>query len=179
MAIICAVYDAETSKTWLGCNSGSLTGDTIMPEHGTKWLRFTSWAIAFAGTGIARDLLEIERPKFPNQTTDIGQVASFIRTAFAKHEFGTIDDGARAYSITGLIAHSEGALYSLDRRLAISKIPDGAMWACGSGMAYALGADSGLKIKGFNTQERIETAVLAAIDLDSGCPGEPIVESLG
>ena len=179
MTIICALYDADASKVWLGCNSGSLIGDTVMPEHGTKWLRFTSWAIAVSGSGIARDLLETERAKFPNQTTDINQITAFVRTAFSKYDFGEMSEGAKDYDVSGLIAHSSGALYHLDRRLSIAKIPEGAMWACGSGMEFALGADLALKIKGFDAQERMETAVLTAIDLDSGCPGEPVIENLG
>ena len=179
MTIICAIYDADAGKFWLGCNSGNLVGDTVMPEHGTKWLRFTNWAIAISGLGVAHDVLEIERSKFPNQTTDVSQVTSFIRTAFAKYEFGEIESGAKDYDISGLIAHSGGALYHVDRRLAVSRIPAGVMWACGSGMEFALGADIALKTKGFSAEERMETAVLTAVDLDSGCPGEPIVESFG
>ena len=179
MTILCAVYDADARKFWLGCNSGGLVGDTILPEHGTKWLRFTKWAVAVSGLGIVRDLLEAERAKFPNQSSDISQVSNFIRTTFGKYEFGEMSEGAKDYDICGLIAHSEGTLHHLDRRLSASRIPQGAMWACGSGMEFALGADMALKTKGFSAQERIETAVLAAIDLDSGCPGEPIVESFG
>ncbi len=179
MTIICATYDANAGKVWLGCDSGSLIGDMIAPEHRTKWLRFTGWALAFSGGGIAHDALETERAKFPNQTTDISQVTSFIRTAFAKYDLGETNNGAKEYNVSGLIAHSSGDLYNVDARLAVRRIPEGTMWACGSGMKFALGADIALKIKGFSPQERMETAVLTAIDLDSGCLGEPIVERFG
>lgn len=179
MTIICAVYDADASKFWLGCNSGNLVGDTIIPKHGTKWLRFTNWAIAISAPGVAHDALEIERAKFPNQTEDVAQVTSFIRTSFTKHELGEINNGAKDYDVSILIAHTSGTFYNLDTRLAINSIPEGAMWAAGSGKEFALGADIALKTKGFSPQDRIETAVLAAIDLDSGCPGEPLIESFG
>ena len=179
MTIICALYDNDAGKFWLGCNSGSLVGDTVIPEHRTKWLRYTNWAIAVAGRGVAHDALEMERAKFPNQTSEISQVTNFIRTAFAKYDIGEMSDGAKDFEVSGLIAHAGGGLYNVDTRLAVSRIPEGAMWACGSGMEFALGADAALKTKGFNAQDRMETAVLAAIDLDSGCPGEPIIESFG
>lgn len=179
MTIICALYDAAESKVWLGCNSASLVGETIVPDHRTKWLRFTNWAIAVSGRGVAHDVLEAERAKFPNQTSDIAQVMGFIRTAFGKYELGEMSDGAKDYDVCGLIAHTGGALYAFDTRLALSRIPEGTMWACGSGMDFALGADMAMKSKGYSAQERIETAILAAIDFDSGCPGEVIVESFG
>ena len=179
MTIICAIYEAEARKFWLGSNSGTLIGDTITPEHRTKWLRFANWAVAISGRGIAHDALEMERAKFPNQSGDVAQVTAFTRPALAKFDIGEMDEGAKDYGVSGLIAHSGGALYSLDTRLAVSRIPEGAMWACGSGMEFALGADMALRTKNFPPRERIETAVFAAIDLDSGCPGEPIVESFG
>ncbi len=179
MTIICAINDANAGKVWLGCDSGCLIEDTIVPEHRTKWLRFTGWALAFAEGGIAHDALEAERAKFPNQSKDISQVTSFIRTAFAKYDLGETRNGAKEFNVSGLIAHSSGELYNIDARLAVSRIPEATMWACGSGMKYALGADAALKVKGFSPQERIETSVFTAIDFDRGCLGEPIVESLG
>ncbi|MEL6360813.1 MAG: hypothetical protein AAFR21_06975 [Pseudomonadota bacterium] len=179
MTIICAVYDADARQVWLGCNSGSLVGDTIMPEHRTKWLRFANWAVAISGRGVASDIIELERAKFPNQSSDVSQVTSFLREAFRKHDLGEMDGGAKDYDISGLIAHSSGDLYHVDTRLAVSTIPQGVMWACGSGMDFALGAENAMKTKGFSAQERLETAVLTAMDLDSGCPGEPIIENFG
>ena len=179
MTIICAIYDADAGKFWLGCDSGNLIDNTVMPEHQTKWLRFANWAVALAGLGVAKDVLETERPKFPNQTTDIGQVTSFIRAAFTKYDLGEVKGGARDYGICGLIAHTDGALYSVDARLAVNHIPAGSLWACGSGMRFALGADSALKLKGFTPEDRIGTAVFSAIDLDSACTGEPMIEIFG
>ena len=179
MTIICAISDPAANKVWLGCNSGSLIGDVILPHHGTKWLRFTNWAVALSGAGVAHDILNLERAKFPNQTTDINQVITFIRASFAKNELGEAKEGSKFYDVSGLIAHSSGELYGFDNRLALSRIPDDTMWASGSGMEFALGADAALKNKGFPAEERIEIAVLTAIDLDCGCPGEPMIESLG
>lgn len=177
MTIICALYDGTERTFWLGCNSGSLVGDTILPEHRTKWLRFANWALAISGRGVAHDAVEAERGKFPNQTEDVAQVMSFIRTAFGKYDIGEMDGGAKDYDVSGLIVHSAGALYDFDNRLSVSRIPEGTMWARGSGMEFALGADLAMKNKGFGPQERLESAVLTAIDLDSGCPGEPIIEN--
>ena len=179
MTIICAVYDADARKFLLGCNSGALLGEVVLPEHGTKWLRFANWAIALSGRGVARDAVDMERAKFPNQTSDISQIVSFLRAALLKFDLGETRDGAKDFDISALVAHSGGDLFHLDSRLAVSRIPRGVMWAEGSGMDYALGAEAALKTKGFSPQERLETAVLTAIDLDSGCPGEPIIETFG
>ena len=179
MTIVCAIYDTDAGKVWLGCNSSQLLNGTVMPEHKTKWLRFTNWAVAFSTSGIAHDVLETERAKFPNQTSEISQVMSFIRTAFDKFGLGETKDGVRDYNVSGLVAHTSGAIFNVDTRLSVSRIPEGTMWACGSGMEFALGADGVLKLKGFSVQERIESAVFTAIDLDSRSPGEPIIESIG
>ncbi|MEL6507705.1 MAG: hypothetical protein AAFR29_08725 [Pseudomonadota bacterium] len=177
MTIVCALYDDDNRRFWLGCNSGSLVGKTILPEHQTKWLRFANWALALSGAGIAVNAVAAERAKFPNQTEDVNQVIAFLRAAFAKYDMGEMEGNAKDYDVSGLLVHNQGAFYDVDTRLSTSKIPTGALWARGSGMEYALGADMALKLKGFTPQERLETAVLTAIDLDSGCPGEPIVES--
>ena len=178
MTVVCAVYDAEAAKFWLGSNSGRLAGETITPEHRSKWIKFASWAVAVTGKGGAADVLTAERAKFPNQTSDVAQVIAFIRAAFDKYEVGAATQGGKNYAVTGLIARSGGELYAFDEYLSVSRIPSEALWACGSGMKFALGADMALKLKGFTAQERIETAILSAIDLDSSSPGEPIVEAL-
>ena len=176
MTIICALYDSSQDQFWLGSNSGSLIGDTILPEHKSKWVRLADWALATTGRGPIPEIFVAERAKFPNQSDDVNQVLHFMRDALEKYQIGEKDDGFQDFGFSGLLVHRTGQYFEFDSKLAITAIPQDILWARGSGMDFALGADHAAKLGNFPPEKRVEFALDAAVALDSACPGEAIVE---
>jgi ATP-dependent protease HslVU (ClpYQ) peptidase subunit len=154
-----------------------MIGSTLLPEDASKWSRFSSWAIATSGKGLAQDALESQRAKFPNQTDEVQQIVKWMAEAFEKAKLGEVDDGAKDYHMTALLVHSSGLVYDVDSALSVAKIPENTLWARGSGMEFALGADVSSRRAGFAADERMECALEAAISLDADCPGKPIIEN--
>ncbi len=177
MTILCALFDQRENCFWLGCNGSALVGQTRLPEKRSKWLRLADWAIAFTGSGIADMAIISERPKFPSHSEDVQQIISFLLTTFEKYNIGEKEEGHQDFNLSGLLVHKSGLLFDVDSRLSVSAIPQGTLWARGSGMDFALGADEVAKKWGISAEERIEFAVQAAIDLDAECPGDVMIEN--
>ncbi|MGV6800382.1 MAG: hypothetical protein ACWA5L_00475 [bacterium] len=172
MTILCALYDKDEEKVWLGSNIGNLLGSTISPEQNSKWNKFSDWAIGCSGQRAAADLFVKERAKFPTQTDEASMVIQFMREVFDKYSIGESKDGYKEYGISGILAHRSGLIYDYNSNLTLSQIPENTFWARGSGMEYALGADVISKMVNFSAEQRISNALMAAIDLDVDCTGE-------
>lgn len=177
MTIVCALYDPKEATFWLGCNSSALIGQTKLPENRSKWIRLADWSIALTGAGFAEAAIKAERPKFPNTTDDVQKVIEFLLATFDKFNIGEKEEGYTDFSLSGLLVHKSGLFFDLDSRLSVSPIPEGILWARGTGMEYALGADEVSKQRDIPADERIEYAVKAALALDTECPGDVLIEN--
>lgn len=177
MTIVCALFDPGEEKFHLGSNSASMVGSTILPESETKWARFSDWAIAVTGPGLADNAMKAERAKFPTQTDDINKVMQFMRAVMEKYAIGEKEEGYQNFGFSGLLVHRSGLFYDMDSKMALSPIPPDTLWARGSGMEFALGADEVSKLVNFSPEKRIKYAVTAAVTLDCDCPGEVITET--
>ena len=177
MTIICAYRDSKAGKTWLGSNSRALVGDTIISGDLSKWSFYGDWAIAFSGRGITTDVIAADEKQFPKKSDSIHEVVAFIRKSLRAADIGKEDEeGAMDFATSGLIVHSDGRIYDVDGHLSVAPINADALWACGSGMEYALGAAHVLAGHGLSIREIVLKSLEAAISLDSGCPGTPIIE---
>lgn len=180
MTIICALSDRITGEVWLGCNDGTMVGETRLPSVMSKWLRFGDWALGVSGIGLAYNVLEMSAEKFPLDAQSPLDVILHIKTAFADFDLGNKEDGevALSYDLSCLLAHGDGRVWDMDLRLATDEVPAGTLWARGSGMDFALGADFPLRQGEHSSEDRVRNAVEAAIFYDTGCPGQAIVERL-
>jgi len=180
MTVICALSDVTTGAVWLGCNDAMTIGDTRMPGGLSKWLRFGDWAIGISGIGLANNILRMKGETFSVEAQSPLDVVLHLKAAFADFDFGNKDQGdaATSYDASFLLAHCDGRVWDIDSWLGIDEIPAGTLWARGSGMEFALGADFSLRQTSASTEDRIHNAVEAAIFYDTGCPGRPIVEHL-
>ena len=181
MTVICALSDATSKEVWLGCNDGITLGDTRMPGvQQTKWRSFGGWALGMAGSPLFSDLLETVRDDFPTKDVSPAAIIRFMKAVFDDRELGTRDDddSATNYSFSAILARRDGRIWDVDSYLAIAELQPGTLWARGSGMEYALGADFPLAGCDVTPEERIRNAVEAAIYYDTGCPGEAIIEQL-
>lgn len=180
MTVICALCDPATREVWLGCNSGSTVGQMRLPSASSKWLTFGDWAVAISGIGVTFDILKMSGEHFPGDTTSPLDVVRYLRAVFADFDHGSKDDGevAMSYDLTSVLAHRDGRIWDMDFRLALDEVPPGTLWARGSGMEFALGADFPMRGTGAAAEDRVRNAVEAALFFDTGCPGEAIVTLL-
>lgn len=176
MTIICAYRDQKSSRTILGCNSRALVGDTVIPGDRSKWDRYGRWMISFTGRGIMSDTINASRADFPVDSESIFEIVQHIRRLFRDAEIGKEDDGAIDFDTSGLIVSQWGAIYDVDCRLSVDEINPNTLWASGSGMEYALGAAHASAVYDLPPEDLVRAAVEAAIALDSGCPGSPVIE---
>ena len=178
MTIICALYDEQKDEIWLGCNDRATIGDSPAPASASKWLQFGDWAIGVSGDGVYEQFLQLSVDKFPRDTDDPLKVFEFLRKTYEHFNLGQTKDNAStpSYGGDGLLVHRSGGIWDFDSGLALSPVPAGRLWGCGSGVDYALGADFVMAPKDFSARDRVLNAVNAAIALDVGCPGEAMIE---
>ena len=177
MTILCALYDPEAGDVWLGCNDKATIGDTPSPAASTKWLTFGDWAIGLSGDSVYEQYLQLVGEGFPEHSANVLDIFKFLRETFDEYGLGRQKEGdcATSYSVDGLIVNRSGRIWDFDHQLALSEVPAGRLWACGSGVDYALGADFAMNGAGKSAQERVTYAVGAAIALDISCPGAALV----
>lgn len=181
MTVICALSDPQTKDVWIGCNDGVRVGDTQIPNAKCiKWFQFGGWAIGLTGSPITFNLLEFKRERFPVEETCPLNIVEFLRALLNESDVGNRDedDPAKSYPNTLLLAHCDGRIWDADRFLTIDEVPSGTLWARGSGMEYALGADFPLASQNLSCEARIRNAVEAAIFYDIYCPSRPFVKKL-
>ena len=181
MTVICALSDKSSRAIWLGCNDGVTMGDTRM--HGVcepKWQQFGCWALGIAGSPLLGDVLETVRDDIPDNDASPSVIIQFLRVRFDECELGNRDEGdtSTSYPCSAILAHRDGRIWDVDSYLAIAALQPGTLWARGSGMEYALGADFPLASSNVTAEERVRNAIHAAIHYDTGCPGKAIVERL-
>ena len=178
MTIICALYDPSDQEIWLGCNDRATIGDTPSPGEASKWLKFGKWAVGLTGDeSVYEQYLLIASDKFPRDTDNVLSVFNFLHTTYHDFNLGQQrgSDTSNSYGLDGILVHSSGRIWDFDNHLALSEVPAGRLWGCGSGVDYALGADY-VAPENMDARARVERAVEAAIALDIACPGKPLIE---
>ena len=179
MTIICAIHDASLNETWIGCNDLATIGDSPAPGSDSKWLKFGDWAIGVSGDeSVYGQYLLLAQENFPRATSSVLEVFEFMRATYDKYNLGQQkgNDTAMSYGVDGILVHASGKIWDFDYTLALSEVPAGRLWGCGSGVDYALGADHVMAQGDYGPRERVLKAVETAIALDIGCPGKPLIE---
>lgn len=179
MTIICALNDESGDKVWVGCNDRATIGDSPAPASASKWLHFGGWLVGLSGDeSVYEQFLLINEDKFPATSDKVLDVFQFMRSVYDDLSLGQQKGGdtTPSYGVDGILVHQSGRMWDFDSRLALSEVPSGRLWACGSGVDYALGADHALQGEGLSAKERVARAVEAAIALDIGCPGEILLQ---
>ena len=178
MTIICALHDSAKGGTWIGANTGSTVADTPLPSHDRKWLLHGHWALGLAGDGRAFTLLEAECEALFDGLEEPYELTQRIRRAFDDAGIKDPDKASVPAYGQAMILATAKAVYDLDSALAHSPIADGRLWARGSGMDFALGADHALADLDLPAETRVKKAVEAAMANDVFCPGELFLHKL-
>lgn len=159
--------------TWLGYNDGATIGDTVLAGCLHPWLFFGDWALGISGQSSQQSLLNAEIGRLTELDGDEEKVALLVREILTDQGNFAFDDdaGVREFNIWSILAHINGDIFDLDSRLSLTPIPEGKLWARGSGTDFALGADFVLADLQLSPEERIRKATEAAIAGDVYCAG--------
>lgn len=172
MTIITALFDG--TNTWLGYNDGATIGDTVLASVMKPWLLFGSWALGVTGESAQQDILELNIDRLQDTGTNPLIVTNKLRTIFTDYGHMSNDENAApSFKIWCILAHRDGRIWDIDAHLAITLIPQGMLWARGSGTDFALGADTILQGLDISQEDRIIKATNAAITSDVYCAGDP------
>jgi len=176
MTIITAL--ADESSIWLGNNNAVSMGET--PITGLDpWLKFGDWALGVTGNSFQQDFLESNIQQLEEKSSTPLQLSMFIRTLFLDN-YISLDGGTAGtaeFGIWCILVNRTGDIYDLSAHMSLTKIPKNRLWARGSGIDYALGADfATLQVAPKTSiKDRVRIATEAAIYNDTTCPGEVVL----
>lgn len=176
MTIITSISDGAT--VWLGHNNASTMGDTPIPDQ-NHWIYFGDWCLGISGEGRQQNILEWNIQKLEEQCDTPMAVIHTIGEIFMDKNIYKHSDSwaAPSFKIWCILANKNGNIWDVDCRLSLTKMPLNQIWARGSGIDYALGADFATRAINpeMGHEDRIRIATEAAIYNDVGCPGSAII----
>jgi len=178
MTIITAISDG--TSVWLGNNTAVTIGDTPVNHSFDPWVKFGNWALGITGDSYQQDLLNLNSKELERNSNTPLELMQFIRELFLENDISINDDdhASPSFGIWSILANKKEAfIWDVDHRLSLTLISKNKLWASGSGVDFALGADfSCLKLEPNKPlSERILLATNAAIFNDINCPGEATV----
>lgn len=185
MTVIVGLHDVVSGQTWLGADSQMTMGDGRFPGKIDKWVVHGRHAIATAGSILGLELIRSAVPDLLSGVGSAHEVGMRCRDLFRREDFDTEDmrgaGGPKSYRQTLIYATPE-EVWDIDGTGCATKVEPGKLWARGSGMDYALGADHALRwtqSAAITPKQRIMVAIAAAIEHDTGCGGPIFVQQLG
>jgi len=178
MTIITAISDGK--NIWLGNNSALTIGDTPVEGNFDPWFKFEDWALGITGQSFQQDFLESNLKELEKNNHSALGLMQNIRALFLKNDISINQDNSASptFGIWSILANkTNGTIWDVDDRLSLTQISKNKLWASGSGVDYALGADFAMIESGadLTLQERIRIATEAAIANDITCPGQAVV----
>lgn len=92
----------------------------------------------------------------------------------------TDGDSVPNYRCCGILVKASGIAWDLDQKFVLTRIPEGKLWARGSGMEYAIGAAYALKSldRELSANDIVKIATEAAIASDIYCSGNAVVTTI-
>jgi hypothetical protein len=178
MTILTALKAAD--DIFYGYNDGQTVGDSPMPGQGCPWIVFGRWALGVSGSSGIFNVIRHHAADLVIDKASAADIIFKLRRILIEYGFGHRDDGEPEdrYGIWCILVNIDGEIWDVDDKLAYSSIPEGILWARGSGMDYALGADFVSSKQGLAPEVRIRVATDAAIALDLFCGGASHVRVL-
>lgn len=182
MTIICALH--QDGQTFIGADSRVLAGGLPLPGPAKKWRVSQDSRRAIGVSGDARTVHLIRQSQIFSATNTPEEVVEFVRDLVRDdgHAGKASEDiGPLRFGNSMIYADANG-VWDIDSTFALWRIDDGRLWARGSGMDYALGADHALRSRDggrLDSRGRVTIAIEAAIGHDVGCGGEIFVQQIG
>lgn len=179
MTVVAAIHDSKTRTTWVG-------SDTISHYLGCrvpcvqKWHINGEWAVGLAGDHRAHSLLEHHSDRLFRDLSGPQEFTARVYAVFKEADFDLKPAAGCVPPNCGqemLLANHNG-VWIVAGDFSFLKAPG--FWAQGAGCDIALGAATAARKLGeTNPQTILTLAIEAAIELSTGCGGEPWVEKVG
>ena len=157
----------------------------VVPADIKKWVRVGRGAVGVAGSTRALTLLRQFASVLGTMTETPEGLAEAIRLLFEiKGCRIQPDEGKSGFGTCGsdILYATPGGIWDIGQNFAVDRLRDGCLWARGSGMDHALGADHALcrdkRRRGLYPEQRIEAALDAAAHFDVKCGGPMVIERI-
>lgn len=173
VTVIAALH--ENGETWIGADSQRSYGNLrITPVDKLIFSPDRSVAIGFAGFE-RTNLLVNHNLSAVFASSEPFAIANAVRALVKEDGYsGAVGrnehNGPLGWGCDALIATLDGVWFMAEDS-AVTKIQPGALWACGSGMEYAIGAGNAQQAG--SPAQRVSAAIEISIRFDKGC-GAPV-----
>ena len=165
----------------LGYSDGAELGGTPVAGTSIPWIFFGAWALGITGVSAAQRVLSYELKSKVDDGFQVDDVINCINGILVDNYFGSKDDGENvmSFGIYSILVNKDGRVWDVGGCLTFTQIPEGAVWAQGSGADYVIGADHALRKHSVNLSDndRLIACLEAAIANDLYCIGNPVVRS--
>lgn len=176
MTVIVALR--QHGETWIGADGlvSASNGDRY-PGSVRKWNLGSDgrYAIASAGHSVTRTALA----KIFDVTAILSglELSGVLRAIMKENDLEKDHD--KRWPNEFIAVMPEG-VFDVSSDLSVHPIPDGTLWARGSGENYAIGAGYALgKFQAVSSEQRVIEAVNAACEFNKGCGGQHFIHRLG
>jgi ATP-dependent protease HslVU (ClpYQ) peptidase subunit len=178
VTIICAKHDPDRKETWIGADTRVTARTFIYPERIEKWIPVGPWRVGTAGSGRFNHIVRRDADRLSEHATPVS-LCDALRKLVQDDGWKANPDeaGSLYYPNVSIILASPGGAWILSGGFSITdQAPSDRFLAAGNGDEFAFGAAYALR--GCPANVIVRAAVEAAIEYDSACGGDIIVECL-
>lgn len=165
------------TELWIGGDSRVTGSDSVLPASVQKWQIGNGWAVGTSGHTRGLKVLgdafgacyPIDKDAPPPTAHAI---VTALRDAVCADDWNSdIERGPKRYGAVFIFASREG-VFDIDECFGVVQVDRDKLWARGSGMDFALGADAALRLaKLVHPGHRVKLALEAAAECDTGTGG--------
>lgn len=185
MTIIVALHD-PFAGTWIGADSRMIVGQGyVMPAEVRKWVRVGGGVVGVAGSARTATLVRQFASVLGTMAETPENLAEAMRLLFDTKGYRILPDEGKSgpgHCGSDILYATPDGVWDIGWNFAVVRVRDGCLWARGSGMDHALGADYALcrdkRRRGLYPEQRIEAALDAAAHFDAACAGPMLIERI-
>jgi len=181
MSVIAAIASSKSRLTWIGSDTMVCSGELKL-INGPKWIVREPWAVGVAGHLRTINVFHHHANELLGNLPDPYEFSRRARDLLKSDGYGEgkDTDGPPQFGQMILLARP-AAVWTVGADFSVMPLPEGKLWAEGSGRDLAIGAAHALLSVhgGLSERDVVRHAVEAAIIHDSNCGGSPWIAELG
>jgi hypothetical protein len=177
MTIIAALV--QDRKIYYGYNDGAELGGTPIFAVDCPWLSFGQWLIGLTGASVVQRILSHHKKELSVDCESPISFCSLVAEILDENSVGTNIEGdfGLNYGVWGILINNNGLMWDLSSCLTPTTIPEGFIWARGSGSDYALGAGFSIEkiAPKMNAELKLKICIESSIKNDIYSIGNAII----